>query len=129
MVHANLLEPPPDISVALTSHDTYRMAALYEHLYKSHLLRIQTATCLVYMLGGGFFVAGSTLFFPAMKALIYHGGWLYITGCVLMLAGASLALLTAYEMKKTALPVRFAATPSKLMLPFWTDEGATRRRA
>lgn len=47
--HGNLLEPPPDISVALASQDTYRMAALYEYLYKSHILRIQMANCLVYM--------------------------------------------------------------------------------
>ena len=47
--YSNLLEPPPDIGIALSSLDTYRMAALYEHLYKSHLLRIQCANCLVYM--------------------------------------------------------------------------------
>ena len=123
--YGNLLEPPPDAGIALSSHDTYRMAALYEHLYKSHILRIQCANCLVYMLGGGFFVAGSTLFFPAMAEIIYHGGWLYITGCVLTLAGALLAMLTAFEMKRTALPMRFIAPPPALMLPFWTDEGAT----
>lgn len=123
--YGNLLEPPPDASVALSSQDTYRMAALYEHLYKSHILRIQCANCLVYMLGGGFFVAGSTLFFPTMAEIIYHGGWLYITGCVLTLAGALLAMLTAFEMKRTAMPMRFIRPPPALMLPFWTDEGAT----
>ena len=123
--HSNLLEPPPDIALALTSHDTYRMAALYEHLYKSHILRIQMANCLVYMLGGGFFVAGSTLFFPAMAAIIYHGGWLYITGCVLTLAGALLAMLTAFEMKRTALPMRWTTPPPRICLPWWTDEAAT----
>jgi hypothetical protein len=50
--YSNLLEPPPDISDALTSHDTYRMAAVYEHLYKSHILRIQCVNCLVYMVRG-----------------------------------------------------------------------------
>ena len=97
--YGNLLDSPPEISLALETHDTYRMAAMYEHLYKSHLLRIQCANCLVYMLGGGFFVAGSTLFFPQMAEIIYHGGWLYITGCVLTLAGALLAMLTAFEMR------------------------------
>ena len=123
--YGNLLEPPPDVNIALQTHDTYRMAALYEHLYKSHILRIQMANCLVYMLGGGFFVAGSTLFFPAMAAIIYHGGWLYITGCVLTLSGALLAMLTAFEMRRTALPIRFAKPPSRLLLPSWSDEGAT----
>ena len=117
-------------AVALTTADTHRMAALsglcmYEHLYKSHILRIQCANCLVYMLGGGFFVGSSTLFFPAMEEIVYHGGWLYITGCVLTLSGALLAMFTAFEMKRTALPMRFAAPPSRLVLPFWTDEGAT----
>ena len=77
-------------------------------------------------LGGGFFVAGSTLFFPAMAEIIYHGGWLYITGCVLTLAGALLAMLTSFEMKRTALPLQFRQQPPPcVLLPSWTDEGAT----
>ena len=123
--YENLLEPPPDAGLVLTAKDSHRMAALYEHLYKAHLLRIQCANCLIYMLGGGFFVGGSTLFFPSMKHLIYHGGWLYITGCVLTLAGACLAMFTASELRKTAVPMRFVKPPPLLMLPFWTDEGAT----
>ena len=122
--HSNLLEPPPGAALALTAADTHKMAAVYEHLYKSHILRIQCANCLVYMLGGGFFVAGSTLFFPAMEEIVYHGGWLYITGCVITLTGALLAMFTAFEMKRTALPMRFASPPSLFALPFWTDEGA-----
>ena len=46
---------------------------MYEHLYKAHLLRIQCANALIYMVGGGFFVGGSLLFFPAMEEIIYHG--------------------------------------------------------
>ena len=127
--HRNLLEPPPDLSVNLDpgreGEGALRVAATYEHLYKSHILRIQCANCLVYTLGGGFFVAGSTLFFPAMEEIIYHGGWLYITGCVLMLGGALLAMLTAFEMRRTAIPMRFVSPPPRYLLPFWNDEHAT----
>ena len=79
---ANLLEPPavPKEQGSVLYHD--QAAALYEYLYKAHLLRMQRANCLVYMLGGGFFVGGSTLFFPDMERLIMHGGWLYIAGCL-----------------------------------------------
>ena len=123
--HDNLLEPPPDSGLVLTPSDSRRMAAFYEHLYKAHLLRIQCANCLVYMLGGAFFVGGSVLFFPAMEELIYHGGWLYITGCVMTLAGALLAMFTAFEMQKTAMPMRFTNPPHCVYMPNWSDEGAT----
>lgn len=63
---------------------------------------MQRANCLIYMLGGIFFVGGSTLFFPGLGRLIMHGGWLYISGCLLTLLGAILASVTAYEMMKTA---------------------------
>ena len=109
----------------MVSEDSNRLAGSYEHLYKSHLLRIQCANCLVYMFGGGFFVGGSVLFFPAMEEIIYHGGWLYITGCVLTLAGALLAMLTAFEMRRTALPLRWASPPPCHVLPSFTDENAT----
>ena len=65
--HQNLLEPPPDIASTLGSGESTQMAAMYEHLYKSHILRIQRANILIYMLGGLFFIAGSILFFPAME--------------------------------------------------------------
>ena len=130
---------PPGPAQGLETADSTRMAALYEHLYKAHILRIQCANCLVYMLGGGFFVAGSTLFFPSMAEIIYHGGatasltprashhprrpltchmypvagWLYITGCVLTLAGALLAMHTAYEMKRTGMPLLFFSFPPR----------------
>ena len=121
--YSNLLEPPLDPTAAL-SGDISGVAALYEHLYKSHILRVQMANCLIYTIGGAFFVAGSALFFPEMEEIIYHGGWLYITGCMLMLAGALLALLTAFELRRTALPLQFVAPPPRYLVPFWSDEQA-----
>ena len=66
--------------------------------------------------GGAFFVGGSALFYPAMEHLIMHGGWLYITGCILVLLAALLGVLTAYEMRKTAAPSAAGR---------WSDEEAT----
>jgi hypothetical protein len=127
--YSNLLDPPPamvkDLASNYEANDTLRVAALYEHLYKSHLLRIQCANCYIYMAGGAFFVGGSTLFFPAMAEIIYHGGWLYITGCVLTLSGALLAMFTASEMKRTSLPTQFVTTPPFYYLPRCSDEEAT----
>ncbi|KAL1524943.1 hypothetical protein AB1Y20_019819 [Prymnesium parvum] len=120
---ANLLEPPRVPTGGVIYVD--QAAALYEHLYKAHLLRIQRANCLIYMLGGGFFVGGSTLFFPAMSKLIMHGGWLYIAGCLLTLLGAVLAAVTAHEMMKTAQPLVFSSSTPCIALPFWSDEEAT----
>ena len=167
--HANLLEAPPGIEATLGSGEANQMAAMYEHLYKSHILRIQRANILIYMLGGIFFIAGSVLFFPAMEEvrqcmataiaraiaraarsrelssspcsscsaqnacarlspplqIIYHGGWLYITGCVLTLSGALLAMHTANELRRTALPMHFVAPQPAYCLPSWSDEKAT----
>lgn len=111
--HGNLLEPPPlcadAVAVAVSGADPRRMAALYEHLYKSHVLSLQRANCAVYMLGGAFFVGGSTLFFPAMEAIIMHGGWLYITGCVLTLLVSSVARARPHTRgPRTAVPPRTA---------------------
>jgi len=101
----NLADRPLDVPVDVTSARHARAAfnaALYEQLYKAHVLRLQRVNSLIFMAGGAFFVGGSTLFFPAMEHLIMHGGWLYITGCILVLLAALLGALTAYEMRKTA---------------------------
>jgi len=113
----NLVDRPLVMPEAVSSAAHARMsfhAALYEQLYKAHLLRLQRANSIIFMAGGAFFVAGSSLFFPAMEELIMHGGWLYITGCVLVLLAALLGALTAAEMQQTA-AIRSG----------WSDEEAT----
>jgi len=113
----NLVDRPLVMPEAVSSAAHARMsfhAALYEQLYKAHLLRLQRANSIIFMTGGAFFVAGSSLFFPAMEELIMHGGWLYITGCVLVLLAALLGALTAAEMQQTA-AIRSG----------WSDEEAT----
>ena len=80
------------------------------------MLRLQRVNSLIFMAGGTFFIGGSTLFFPIMEDLIAHGGWLYITGCMLVLLAALLGTLTAYEMRKTAQPCAAGR---------WSDEEAT----
>ena len=113
----NLVDRPLDMPTDVTSPRHARSAfsaALYEQLYKAHVLRLQRVNALIYAAGGAFFVGGSCLFFPAMEDLIMHGGWLYITGCILVLVAALLGALTAHEMRKTA-----------AIRDGWSDEGLT----
>ena len=77
-------------------------AERYEHLYTEQLHFVQRTNILIYCLGGIFFIGGSVFFFPSLSDFIVHGGWLYITGCVLTLLGASLAAATAWELRKTS---------------------------
>eukprot|EP00965_Chrysotila_dentata_P074943 2476256-Pleurochrysis_carterae.AAC.1 len=56
------------------------------------------------------------------QELIMHGGWLYISGCMLTLLGAVLAFLTAFEMRRTA--AAYAYPPIWLYLPRTSDETA-----
>ena len=109
------LELPVEVSGPLHAQAAFS-AALYEQLYKAHVLRLQRVNSLIFMAGGTFFIGGSTLFFPIMEDLIAHGGWLYITGCMLVLLAALLGTLTAYEMRKTAQPCAAGS---------WSDEEAT----
>ena len=109
------LDLPVEVSSPLHAQAAFN-AALYEQLYKAHVLRLQRVNSLIFMAGGVFFVGGSTLFFPKMEDLIMHGGWLYITGCLLVLLAALLGTLTAYEMRKTAHPCAAGR---------WSDEEAT----
>jgi hypothetical protein len=115
----NLADRPLDLPVDLVSPQHAQAAfnaALYEQLYKAHVLRLQRVNSIIFMAGGAFFVGGSALFYPAMEHLIMHGGWLYITGCILVLLAALLGVLTAYEMRKTAAPSAAGR---------WSDEEAT----
>lgn len=117
----NLVDRPLDVPIDVSSPRHARTAfsaALYEQLYKAHVLRLQRANSLIYMLGGACFTGGSVLFFPALEDIIMHGGWLYITGCILVLLAAVLGAMTAYEMRKTA-PVGMRGPHS------WSDEEAT----
>ena len=118
--YANLAEPPPP---KVDRPQLLNSSARYEFLYKAQMLRTQRANALIYAVGGMFFIGGSTLFFPAMEEIIMHGGWLYITGCMLTLLGAVLAALTASELRKTA--PSFTYGSSLLQLPCWSDEEAT----
>ena len=77
-------------------------AERYEHLYTAQLHFVQRTNILIYAMGGCFFIGGSVFFFPSLADFIVHGGWLYITGCVLTLLGASLAAATAWELRKTS---------------------------
>ena len=64
--YGNLLEPPPHAAVALASQgSSLHLAEVYEQLYKGMIVRSQRANCCIYMVGGGFFVGGSVLFFPS----------------------------------------------------------------
>jgi len=52
-----------------------------------------------------------------------HGGWLYITGCMLTMLGALLAAITAVEMRKTEKHYTYRGGP--ITLSCWSDETAT----
>ena len=102
----NLIDRPLELPEEICSPEHSRSAfdaALYEQLYKAHVLRLHRVNTLIFMAGGVFFVGGSALFFPAMEDLIVHGGWLYITGCLLVLLAALLNALTAAETRKTTI--------------------------
>ena len=68
------LDLPVEVSSPLHAQAAFN-AALYEQLYKSHVLRLQRVNTVIFMAGGAFFVGGSTLFFPRLEDLIMHGGW------------------------------------------------------
>jgi hypothetical protein len=122
----NLLDTPPNLRATLSGESAESLYKAYEHLYKAQLVRMQRTNCLIYMMGGIFFVGGSVLFFPSMEAIIMHGGWLYITGCCFTLLGALLAAFTASELQKTSQPLSFKRMPPPLLaLPSWSDEAAT----
>jgi len=79
----------------------------YEWLYASQMLHTQRTNAILYAVGSVCFVAGSVLFFPALRAQSTHGAWLYLTGCVCIFLGALLAAFTAVELRKTAEPHYF----------------------
>ena len=76
----------------------------FEVLYKSQLLQMQRATTILYSVAGVCFIVGSILFYPSRYSTMWytHGDWLFISGCLLSGVGATLALLTALELRKTA---------------------------
>jgi len=94
----------------------------YEWLYASQMLHTQRSNAILYAVGSVCFVAGSVLFFPALRAQSTHGAWLYLTGCVCIFLGALLAAFTAVELRKTAEPHYFE---KKWWLLWWcSDESA-----
>jgi len=115
---SNLIDAPGSLAGLSTTN-----ARFWETLYKAQLLRSQRSNALIYILAGICFTIGSFFFFPWIRQNQTHGAWLYVMGSIISLIGATLAMLTANDLKRTA---RSHSYPSSAlwMMPWLSDEEA-----